>query len=97
MRCQMNELEIIEAAELFKMFADPTRIKILLCLFEREYNVGELVERVGASQTAVSHQLRALKQNHLVKCRRDGKNMIYSLADEHIKIIMSTAAEHIRE
>lgn len=93
----MTENEIYETADLFKMFADATRIKILLCLFEREYNVSEIVERVGASQTAVSHQLRALKQNHLVKCRREGKNMIYSLADDHIETIMKTAAEHIRE
>jgi len=93
----MTEREIQEAAELFKMFSDATRVKIMLCLFDGEYNVGEIVEHVGASQTAISHQLRALKQKHLVKCRRDGKNMIYSIADEHVKIIINTAAEHIRE
>ena len=93
----MNETEIIQAAELFKMFADATRIKILLCLLEQDYCVGELVERVGATQTAVSHQLRALRQKHLVRCRRDGKNIIYAIADDHIKLIMKTAEEHIRE
>lgn len=93
----MTEKEILEAAELFKMFSDPTRVKIMLCLFDGEYNVGEIVAHVGASQTAISHQLRALKQKHLVKCRRDGKNMIYSIADEHVKTIINTAAEHIRE
>lgn len=93
----MTEKEIQEAAELFKMFSDGTRVKIMLCLFDGEYNVGEIVERVGASQTAISHQLRALKQKHLVKCRREGKNMIYAIADEHVKIIINTAAEHIRE
>lgn len=93
----MTEKEIQEAAELFKMFADPTRVKIMLCLFDGEYNVGDIVSHVGVSQTAISHQLRALKQKHLVKCRREGKNMIYSIADEHVKTIINTAAEHIRE
>ena len=93
----MNDTEIVQAAELFKMFADATRIKILLCLLERERCVGEIVEQVGATQTAVSHQLRALRQKHLVRCRREGKNMIYAIADDHIKLIMETAKEHIRE
>lgn len=93
----MNENRIFEIADLFKMFADSTRIKIMLCLFDGELNVSEIVERVGSSQTAVSHQLRALKHSHLVKCRRDGKNMIYSIADGHVKTIINTAVEHIEE
>ena len=93
----MTEKDIFELADLFKMFADSTRVKIMLCLFDGERNVGEIVESVGASQTAVSHQLRALKQSHLVKCRRDGKNMIYSIADEHVRIIINCAYEHTQE
>ena len=93
----MTENEMVELADLFKMFADATRVKILLLLFDGEYNVGEIVERVGVAQTAVSHQLRALKQNHLVKCRREGKRMIYSLADDHVRMIMDCAIEHIEE
>ncbi|MBE6719426.1 MAG: winged helix-turn-helix transcriptional regulator [Ruminococcaceae bacterium] len=97
MRCVMIDEEIYDMAELFKMFSDPTRIKILLSLFENELNVTEIVEKIGATQTAVSHQLRALKQNHLVKCRRDGKKMIYSLADDHVETIINMAIEHIEE
>jgi len=93
----MLDEEIYELADLFKMFSDPTRIKILLSLFEKERNVSEITEKIGASQTAVSHQLRALKASHLVKCRREGKNMIYSLADDHVESIMNCAIEHIEE
>ena len=93
----MYEKEVYEIAELFKSFADATRVKIMLSLFNTEKSVSEIVEAVGASQTAVSHQLRALKQSHLVKCRREGKNMIYSIADDHVETIINTAAEHIEE
>ncbi len=93
----MTHEEIFDIADLFKMFADATRVRILLTLFDGERNVSEITERVGASQTAVSHQLRALKHGHLVKCRREGKNMYYSLADEHVKIIINCAIEHIEE
>lgn len=93
----MTENEMYEIADLFKAFADATRVKILMQLIEKECNVSALVEQVGASQTAVSHQLRALKQSHLVKCRREGKNMIYSLADDHVKMIMDCAIEHVEE
>lgn len=84
-------------AELFKAFADPTRVRIILELDKGELNVSQIVEQVDASQTAVSHQLRVLKQAHLVKFRRDGKNIIYSLADNHIKSILDCATEHIEE
>ena len=89
--------QIIKIAELFKAFADATRVRIILALGEGELNVGEIVARVDASQTAVSHQLRVLKQAHLVKCRREGKNMIYSLADSHIESIIDCAIEHVEE
>lgn len=93
----MDENKAYEIADLFKAFADATRIKILLSLFGGEKNVGEIVEEVGASQTAVSHQLRALKNTHLVKGRREGKNIFYSLDDEHVKIIVNSAIEHVEE
>lgn len=93
----MHENEIYEIADLFKMFADGTRVKILLALFEEEKNVGEITAAVGATQTAVSHQLRALKHSHLVKARREGKNIYYSLADDHVKIIINCAVEHVEE
>ena len=93
----MPEEEIFDLAEFFKAFSDSTRVKILLALFEEELNVSQIVEKIGSTQTAVSHQLRSLKQSHLVKCRRDGKNMFYSLADEHVKIIINCAIEHIEE
>ncbi|MBR3738525.1 MAG: winged helix-turn-helix transcriptional regulator [Eubacterium sp.] len=93
----MKEQEIFDLAEFFKAFSDSTRVKILLALFEEELNVSQIVEKIGVSQTAASHQLRFLKQSHLVRCRRDGKNIFYSLADEHVKIIMNSAIEHIEE
>lgn len=93
----MNENEVYEIADLFKAFADSTRIKIMLSLFDGERSVGEIVSEVGATQTAVSHQLRALKNTHLVKGRREGKNIFYSLDDEHVKIIINSAIEHVEE
>ncbi len=93
----MDINEINEIADLFKSFADSTRIKILLSLFGGERNVGDIVNEVGATQTAVSHQLRALKNSHLVKGRREGKNIFYSLDDEHVKIIINSAIEHVEE
>ena len=93
----MDINEINEIADLFKAFADSTRIKILLSLFDGERSVGDIVNEVGATQTAVSHQLRALKNSHLVKGRREGKNIFYSLDDEHVKIIINSAIEHVEE
>lgn len=93
----MFKNKAVEIADLFKSFADATRIRILLSLFDSEKTVSQIVDEVGASQTAVSHQLRALKQSHLVKCRRSGKNIIYSIADDHVELIINTAVEHIEE
>ena len=87
----------IDMAELFKVFGDSTRIKILCCLFDGERFVQELADRVGASQSAISHQLRLLKQAKLVKNRRQGKLVGYSLADDHVKTILGMAKEHLEE
>lgn len=83
-------------AELFKGFADPTRVHILcLLLTEEEMCVTDIAEQVDVSQSAISHQLRLLKQMHLIKSRREGKNMHYSLADDHVKTILQMGLEHV--
>ena len=86
-----------DLADLFKIFGDSTRIKILCCLFDGEMFVQELADRVGASHSAISHQLRLLKQAKLVKNRRQGKLVGYSLADDHVKTILGMAKEHLEE
>lgn len=93
----LDEEMVYDLADLFKIFSDSTRVKILCTLFEQELNVTEITASTGVSQTAVSHQLRILKQNHLVKYKRDGKQMVYSLADEHVKTIINCGIEHIEE
>ncbi|MCD7723338.1 MAG: metalloregulator ArsR/SmtB family transcription factor [Clostridiales bacterium] len=93
----ISEELIFDLADLFKVFSDSTRLKILCALSGKEMNVTELSAAVGASQTAVSHQLSILRQNHLAKYRRDGKQMVYSLADEHVQTIISCGIEHIEE
>ena len=93
----LDEDELIEMAELFKMFGDSTRIKILCVLFEGEKCVQEIQEATGSSQSAVSHQLRLLKQARLVRSRRHGKQVCYTLADDHVKTILGMAKEHLEE
>ena len=83
-------------ADLFKGFADPTRVHILSLLMERqELCVTDIAEAVELSQSAISHQLRILKQMHLIKFRREGKNILYSLADDHVKTILRMGLEHV--
>ena len=95
---QIPDKEITERiAELFKAFADPTRVQILSNLVGRELCVTDISEAVGLSQSAVSHQLRILKQMYLVKYRRDGKSMLYSLADDHVRTILEMGLEHVLE
>ena len=86
-----------QIADLFKGFADPTRVKILSILLQQETCVTCIASEVGLSQSAVSHQLRILKQMHLIKFRREGKNILYSLADGHVKTILETGLEHVLE
>ena len=93
----VSEEELLDLADLFKMFADSTRIKILYDLFDGEKNVTEICEDIEMNQSAVSHQLRALKNGKLVKSRRDGKAIYYSLDDEHVKTIIAMGKEHIEE
>ena len=83
-------------ADLFKGFADPTRVHILCLLLTREEMcVTEIAEQTAVSQSAISHQLRMLRQMHLIKSRREGKNMHYSLADDHVKTILQMGLEHV--
>ena len=93
----LNEEMVYDLADLFKIFSDSTRLKIMCSLFDKELNVTEITAATGVSQTAVSHQLRILKQNNLVKYKRDGKQMVYSLSDDHVKTIINCGIEHIEE
>ena len=92
-----REEELYDLAELFKIFGDSTRIRILFVLFEAEVCVCDLAAALNMTQSAVSHQLKILKQNKLVKSRREGKSVFYSLADEHVRTIIAQGSEHIRE
>lgn len=92
-----SEESLYDIAELFKVFGDTTRIKIICALFEAEMCVCDIAKLLNMTQSAISHQLRVLKQARLVKYRRDGKIVYYSLDDEHIKHIFNQGLEHIRE
>ncbi len=92
-----KEEELYDLAELFKVFGDSTRIRILFVLFEAEVCVCDLAEALQMTQSAVSHQLKILKQAKLVKNRRAGKSIFYSLADDHVRAIIGQGLEHIEE
>jgi len=91
------EEALYDLAELFKVFGDSTRIKILYVLFEAELCVGDIAQLLGMTQTAVSHQLRVLRVNKLVKGRKEGKTVIYALADDHVRTILGQGMEHVDE
>ena len=95
--CELDEEALFEMAELFKVFGDTTRIKILYVLFESDMCVCDIAELLNMGQSAISHQLRVLKQAQLVKFRREGKQVIYSLADDHVRTIINNGMEHIME
>ena len=91
------EMEFIqEMAEFFKIFGDGTRIRILQILLEGEKNVGDLADELEMTQSAVSHQLRVLRQNDLVKYRKEGKVVVYSLDDEHVEEVLQQGMAHLR-
>ena len=89
--------EIFDLAELFKVFGDSTRIKIINALMERELCVCDIAVITNSTPSAISHQLRVLKQAKLVKYRKEGKSVFYSLDDEHVKEIFEKGREHIEE
>lgn len=94
----MPEKETLEQiAELFKAFGDTTRVRIMALLLHEELCVGEIAEKLEMTQSAISHQLRLLKQMHLIKYRREGKNALYSLADDHVRTILQMGLEHVME
>ena len=88
---------LYDLAELFKVFGDSTRIKLLYALFEAELCVCDISRLLGLTQSAVSHQLRVLKNSRLVKFRKDGKTVFYSLADDHVRKIIAQGMEHVNE
>lgn len=95
---RIPEKHILEQiADLFKAFGDPTRVEILSLLQGGELCVNDIAQAVELSQSAISHQLRILKQMYLIKSRRDGKNILYSLADDHVRLILETGLEHVLE
>jgi DNA-binding transcriptional ArsR family regulator len=97
-RENMPEEEILlDLADLFKVFADSTRVKVLCALFQAEMCVCDIAALLGMTKSSISHQLRVLKQTKLVKYRRAGKVVYYSLADEHVKMIFDQGLSHILE
>ena len=92
-----EETELYDLAELFKVFGDSTRIRILHALLETELCVGDMAQILNLSQSAVSHQLKILKDAKLVRFRREGKIIFYALDDEHVRNILSMGVEHIEE
>ena len=92
-----DEELLCDLAELYKVFGDSTRIKILYALFEAELCVCDIAQLLGMTQSAISHQLRVLKQSKLVRFRREGKTVYYSLADDHVRTIIGMGMEHLCE
>ncbi len=88
---------LYDLSECFRIFGDSTRIKILFALFEEELCVGDIAAILNLSQSSVSHQLRILKDNKLVKFRRDGKSIYYALDDDHVRSILQLGMEHVEE
>lgn len=92
-----DEESLYDLAELFKVFGDTTRIRILYALFEAEMCVCDIAQILNMTQSAISHQLRVLKQARLVRNRREGKQIYYSLADDHVRTIIGQGLDHIEE
>lgn len=98
MNTQMPKEDVLfELSELFRVFADSTRIRMLYVLLEGEMCVCDIAQVLGMTVSAISHQLRVLKQARLVRCRRDGKTVFYSLADDHVRLMIDQALEHVNE
>ena len=92
---QVDDKKLVQLADLYKVFGDPTRIRILYVLSRQEMCVQDIADTLSMTQSAISHQLRVLKQNFLVKNRRDGKTIYYSLDDDHVAMIMAQGLEHV--
>ena len=96
-KTMLDDEDYISLSSLYKMFADPTRIKLLHALEKNELCVCDLAALLGMTKSAISHQLKALKLSDLVKFRKEGQNVYYSLADDHVKLIIDMGLEHINE
>lgn len=94
---QLSEDTLFDMCNLLKILGEPSRIKIVLALAEGEMCVYHIVKAVGSNQSAVSHQLRILRENKVIKARREGQNIIYSLDDEHIMQIVNLVKIHVEE
>lgn len=94
---EIDEEILYDLADLFKVFSDTTRIKILFALMDKDLCVADIAKTIGVSQSAVSHQLRILKQARLVKFQREGKNVIYALSDDHVHTMLDQGMTHICE
>lgn len=92
-----NEHELDSLTEIFSIFADSTRIRIICALLDNELSVGEICTTLEMSQPAISHQLRILKNARVVKCRKSGRSSFYSLDDSHVSLILKMGLEHVRE
>ena len=92
-----DENELYDLAELFKVFGYSTRIRILFALFDEERCVSDIANTLQITQSAISHQLKILKQSKLIKSRRDGKQIYYALADDHVRSIIGQGLEHVEE
>ena len=97
LEAEPTEDVLMDLGDLFKIFGDTTRIKILFALLKNEESVGEIARKLAMTDSAVSHQLKVLKDNKLIKFRREGKSIFYSLADDHVISILSQGLEHILE
>lgn len=93
----ISDNTLSDLADLFKIFSDSTRMRIMYKLFDGPVSVGDIAEALDMSQSAISHQLRNLKENKLVKSEREGKSIKYSLLDDHVKLIIEIGLEHITE
>ena len=94
---ELESSDLLDLAELFKVFGDSTRISIMFALLKQELSVGEIADKLEMNASAISHQLRVLKQAKLIKSRRSGTNIIYELADEHVVTIIKQGVDHILE
>ena len=97
MKHKITENTLVDVSELFKVFGDSTRVRILYFLYDKERNVNQISRALSMNQSAISHQLKILKNSKLVKNKRNGKEIIYSLDDEHVYNIINQGLEHINE
>jgi DNA-binding transcriptional ArsR family regulator len=93
----MDDQEVKDVADVFRIFGDPTRVRILGLLMEGEFSVTDITQKLDMTQSAVSHQLRILRDSRLVRSRRDGKQIFYALDDDHVRTILFMGLEHVRE